>query len=187
MILGEAAEFHRSAERTRVLDGLKHGPLTVGEIKAAAEIKSRDAADKLLQRMAEAGQVERIGRGKYGLPVSDPKSEVESEDNPLINNNNSEISWVSDTSDTPSKEPREGNNGVRKSETQENPCAIDTNPSDTLSDTPSVPRHGSPIEGLTPDPLEIETPEFLRRPLPGERLGPPAISAGPDDDLGDFR
>jgi putative DNA primase/helicase len=37
---------------------------------------------------------------------------------------------------------------------------------------------------LTPDPLDI--PPFLRRLPKSERLGPPAISAGPDDDLADF-
>jgi putative DNA primase/helicase len=47
-------------------------------------------------------------------------------------------------------------------------------------------RPASPPPGPAPDPLDI--PPFLRRPLPkGERLGPPAISAGPDDDLADLR
>jgi hypothetical protein len=42
-ILGEAAEFNRSAERTRVLNALKDAPggLSVSEIKAAAELRSR--------------------------------------------------------------------------------------------------------------------------------------------------
>jgi hypothetical protein len=75
VVLGEAAEVHRSGERTRVLAVLRDGPRTVTEIKAAAELRSRDAADKLLQRMATAGQVERRGHGKYGLP-SDPLSDV---------------------------------------------------------------------------------------------------------------
>jgi hypothetical protein len=40
--------------------------------------------------------------------------------------------------------------------------------------------------GPTRDPLDI--PPFLRRPRPkGERLGPPVISAGPDDDLADLK
>src|SRR5262249_44800666 len=76
-ILGEAAEFHRSAERTRVLAVLKEAgrPLSVNEIKAAADLQNRDAADKLLQRMAGAGEIRRFDRGKYGLSFT-PLSEV---------------------------------------------------------------------------------------------------------------
>jgi hypothetical protein len=77
-ILGDAEEIHRSAERTKVLDVLKGAPdgLSVREIQAAADIKSRNAADQLLGRMATAGQIERLQRGKYGLPggcLSDQK------------------------------------------------------------------------------------------------------------------
>jgi hypothetical protein len=83
-ILGDAAEVHRSAERTRVLDALRGAPdgLTVNEIKAAADLKNREAADKLVQRMAAAGQIARLERGRYGLPSdslsapSDPLSEA---------------------------------------------------------------------------------------------------------------
>ena len=76
-ILGEAAEVHRSAERSRILETLKGAPsgLSVNEIKAAADIRSREAADKLVQRMAAAGQIERLDRGKYGLPLT-PLSEA---------------------------------------------------------------------------------------------------------------
>ncbi len=69
-ILGEAAEVHQSDERGRVLvalEGANQG-LSVSEIIAAANLASRGAADKLLLRMAGAGQVEKIKRGLYGLP-----------------------------------------------------------------------------------------------------------------------
>jgi AAA domain len=84
-ILGEAAEALRSDERSRVMEALRDAPregLSVAEIKTAAELRSRDAADKLLQRMFKASEVERRGRGKYvlpGTPLSDlltPLSEV---------------------------------------------------------------------------------------------------------------
>jgi hypothetical protein len=70
MILGEAAEVHRSADRTRVLDALKAAgtALTVSEIVGAADIHRRGAAYKLLQRMAVAGEIKRFDHGKYGLP-----------------------------------------------------------------------------------------------------------------------
>jgi hypothetical protein len=51
-----------------------------------------------------------------------------------------------------------------------------------------------PVQPLTPtlngslpdDPWEgLDIPDYLRRDRP--RLGPPAISAGPDDDLGDLQ
>jgi hypothetical protein len=44
----------------------------VAEIKAAANITSRDATDKILQRMAADGEVERGRRGRYGLPATPP-------------------------------------------------------------------------------------------------------------------
>jgi hypothetical protein len=69
-ILGEAAEVHQSDERGRVLvalEGADQG-LSVGEIIAVANLTSRTAADKLLLRMAAAGQIEKIKRGLYSLP-----------------------------------------------------------------------------------------------------------------------
>jgi AAA domain len=70
-VLGEAADVHRSEARARVLDVLRDGPadgMSVSEIMGCAGIKQRDAADKLLQRMAKAGEIIRLKRGKYALP-----------------------------------------------------------------------------------------------------------------------
>ena len=86
-ILGEAAEVHRSGERARVLETLKAGELSVGEIMADAGIHSREAAWQLLHRMAVAGEIVRSGRGKYALPgasVSGPsggQDEAQAADN----------------------------------------------------------------------------------------------------------
>jgi AAA domain len=68
-MLGPAAEVHRSDERRRVIDALcsAGGPLSVTEIMAAADIKSRGAADKLLFTMAQDGEIERRRRGVYDL------------------------------------------------------------------------------------------------------------------------
>ena len=73
-IFGEASEVLRSGERSRVLDALQNGRsgegLSLGEIMADAEIRSRDAAWQLLHRMVEAGEIVRRARGRYGLPLS---------------------------------------------------------------------------------------------------------------------
>jgi hypothetical protein len=78
-------------------------PLSVNEIKAAADLQNRDAADKLLQRMAGAGEIRRFDRGKYGLSFT-PLSEVS--ESPKVNKTPQNMgkntaSDSSDTSDTP--------------------------------------------------------------------------------------
>jgi hypothetical protein len=69
-ILGEAAEVQRSAERSRVLTALRNAPegLSVTELIGLAGLGGSNAAYLLLGRMAEAGEVERVKRGIYGLP-----------------------------------------------------------------------------------------------------------------------
>jgi AAA domain len=69
-ILGEAAEIQRSAERSRVLSVLAKAPegLPTAEIVGVAGLSNRNAADVLLFRMVEAGEIERVKRGVYGLP-----------------------------------------------------------------------------------------------------------------------
>jgi hypothetical protein len=71
VVLGEAVDVHRSEARTRVLEALAEGPaegMSVSEIMGCAEIGKRDTADKLLQRMQKAGEIERVKPGKYALP-----------------------------------------------------------------------------------------------------------------------
>jgi hypothetical protein len=78
-ILGSAAEVRRSDQRASVLAALVEGPASTREIMVDAGIRSRDAADQLLHRMAKAGEIKRCGRGKYSLPdapLSEPLSEV---------------------------------------------------------------------------------------------------------------
>jgi hypothetical protein len=69
-IRGNASEVHISDQRARVLAALSDAPegLAVGEIKIAAQLASRNAADVLLHRMAKEGKVERVKRGVYSLP-----------------------------------------------------------------------------------------------------------------------
>jgi hypothetical protein len=71
-ILGAAAEVQRSAERTRVIEALRAAgqPLSVKEIMIDTELGNRNALDILLGRMAKDGEIERVGRGRYGLPSS---------------------------------------------------------------------------------------------------------------------
>jgi hypothetical protein len=75
-ILGEAADIRRSDERARVLAVLTDSgePLPVSEIISLANLVSRNAADNLLLRMAKDGDVERIKRGRYGLPGRAPEN-----------------------------------------------------------------------------------------------------------------
>jgi hypothetical protein len=75
VILGEAEEVQRSNERSRVLAALKVAPegLSVSEVAARASLISRGAADKVLGRMADVGEIERIKRGLYGLPGTKAK------------------------------------------------------------------------------------------------------------------
>jgi hypothetical protein len=69
-ILGAAAEVHRSNERARVVAALQEAgePLSVNEIMAAAQLRSRNAADLLLGKIARDGEIRRVGRGRYSIP-----------------------------------------------------------------------------------------------------------------------
>jgi hypothetical protein len=67
-ILGGAAEVHRSAERAAIiaaLDGADSDGLSVSEIMAATESRSRNNTDVLLHKMKEAGEIVRLKRGIY--------------------------------------------------------------------------------------------------------------------------
>jgi hypothetical protein len=69
-ILGPAAEIHRSNERGRVLTALVEAgeSLSVNEIMAAAQLRTRNAADLLLGKMARDGELTRVSRGRYSIP-----------------------------------------------------------------------------------------------------------------------
>lgn len=69
-LLGDAAEVFRSDSRNAVLEVLRTAPkegFRVGEIMAATELGTRAAADKLLQRMAADGDINRVAWGRYAL------------------------------------------------------------------------------------------------------------------------
>jgi hypothetical protein len=59
-----------SVQRGRVLVALEDADegLTIAEIVVAAQLRNRNAADILLLKMTKAGEIERVGRGVYGLP-----------------------------------------------------------------------------------------------------------------------
>jgi hypothetical protein len=69
MVLGEAAEIQRSTERSRVHSVLATAPdgMSSTEIASTAGLKGRNAADLLLSRMVQDGEIERVKRGIYGL------------------------------------------------------------------------------------------------------------------------
>jgi hypothetical protein len=56
-ILGQAAEMHRSDERSRVIEALKKagGPLSAKDIMIQADLASRNASDLLLGKLAVNG------------------------------------------------------------------------------------------------------------------------------------
>jgi hypothetical protein len=68
-VLGEAAEIQRSTERSRVHSVLATAPdgMSSTEIASVAGLRGRNAADVLLSRMVQDGEIERIKRGLYGL------------------------------------------------------------------------------------------------------------------------
>jgi hypothetical protein len=69
MVLGEAAEIQRSTERSRVRAVLATAPdgMSSTEVRAAVGLNGRNAADVLLSRMVQDGEIERVKRGLYGL------------------------------------------------------------------------------------------------------------------------
>jgi hypothetical protein len=69
MLLGGAAEVHRSQERERILAALKasNEPLSVGELMADVEMQ-RNAIDILLSKLVKDGSIVRVRRGTYALP-----------------------------------------------------------------------------------------------------------------------
>jgi hypothetical protein len=73
-ILGRASAVHISAQRGRVLAILQDEPdgLSVAEIKVAAELPTRNAADVLLYKMTKAREIERVKRGVYRVTDTHP-------------------------------------------------------------------------------------------------------------------
>jgi len=74
-VLGSAPEIQRSSERTQIIKILTDAAdgLSVTEIMAGAGLSNRNATDILLFKLAEAGDIERVKRGVYGLPGTTAK------------------------------------------------------------------------------------------------------------------
>jgi len=74
-VLGLAPEIQRSDERARIIKVLTDAPegLSVSEIMAGTDLRTRNAADILLIKLAQSGDIERIKRGLYGLPGTTAK------------------------------------------------------------------------------------------------------------------
>jgi len=72
-ILGDAADVHRSAERTAILQALRGAGaegMSVNEIMAATSRGNRQALDVLLFKMKDDAEIVRVKRGVYALPES---------------------------------------------------------------------------------------------------------------------
>ncbi|MGX1230602.1 AAA family ATPase [Bradyrhizobium barranii subsp. barranii] len=72
-IIGEAAEVRRSDERAQIIAALQdHGePMTPAEIVAATG-KPRVSIQRLLSKMAKAGEVHKVGKGRYWVEPLPP-------------------------------------------------------------------------------------------------------------------
>lgn len=68
-VLGEASEVQRSSERAKILSVLIDAtePIRPGDLSTACEMK-RANVDQLLFKMAKAGDVRKVGRGRYVHP-----------------------------------------------------------------------------------------------------------------------
>jgi hypothetical protein len=161
-ILGTAADVHRSNERTAVLKALETAGddgLSVGEIMVATGSQSRNATDILLFKMTETGEVTRLKRGVYTRNLSDP----------------------SGTGKIGKKE-RYDSQGIEN--TAENSNLSDLSATGKIAPDRKIRPQGNGHPAK--DPWEgLDIPAVLRRDR--SRIGPPAISAGPDDDLGDLQ
>jgi AAA domain/Transcriptional regulator, AbiEi antitoxin len=71
-ITGEVPDVRASTERTAILAAMQEigGPASANEVAAGAELKP-GSVRKMLERMAKAGTIARIGRGKYQLPSAE--------------------------------------------------------------------------------------------------------------------
>ena len=170
-IIGEAADIRRSDERGRVLAALEDvaGGLGVSEIMAAGEFSNRNALDQLLFRMASDGDIERVKRGLYGLPGT-RDGMVAAADAISLDQTSSKMSKKVRSDDKTLK--LQGNGADLTDLTH---LTVDRQDKKTAA-TPAAS-----------DPwADLGIPSFLDRRPVGERLGAPAISAGPNDDIGDI-
>jgi hypothetical protein len=160
-IIGTAADVHRSNERTaiiRALEAAGDDGLAVAEIMAATESRSRNATDILLFKMNEAGEITRLKRGVYASRKDTGKMGKKERNGGQTTENNTENSNLSDLSDLSATINLSGRA------------------------PPNVTAKPAPIGAPTDD---LDIPDYLKRPPP--QLGQPAISSGPDDNLGDLQ
>jgi hypothetical protein len=165
-ILDAAAEVHRSAERAKIMAALNKvdgDGFSISEIMAATESTSRNATDILLHKMREDGEVIRLTRGVYAAAGGPNLS-------------------ASDRGKIGKKE-RSDSQGIQVTTQSANLSNLsDLFGGEKIRANGKIqPPRASPAADLWKD---LGIPEFLDRSRP--RLGPPAISSGPDDDLGDF-
>jgi hypothetical protein len=105
-VLGAAVEVNRSDERARVLALLENasGGLSVSDIMAGAQLRNRNAADILLFKMKQDGEIARPLRGIYclsryaGKIGKKERSGVQTPESTEENGNLSDLSDLSDLS-----------------------------------------------------------------------------------------
>jgi hypothetical protein len=137
----------------------------VAEIMTATGSQNRHAMDSLLFRMLEAGEITRPRRGIYCLNHTDHTDASVIGEKERNRDQDIEIKAINSN-----HTDHTDHTGISAADR----LSVANPPISTL---PKV--NGRPAS----DPWEgLDIPASLRR----EPLGPPAISAGPDDDLGDL-
>ena len=78
MVLGNAADVHRSNERGRILAVLADDPKALGPQEIAQRTgMPRNNIDQLLYKMAQDGQLAKAGRGRYRHPDHQPPGKID--------------------------------------------------------------------------------------------------------------
>jgi AAA domain len=163
-LVGEADEVFRSEQRQAIVAALKDAkrPMSVAEIMAATERRDRHSTVNLLYKMEREGDVKRAGRGLWASPEADPLGPVgfvgplDSKNHPFENPLKKEI--------------KESNAESNADRTVGFP--LDSrNRLKPLMDDGKTPRvqQSNESNGSEHPPVE-----------------PPAIAAGPDDDIFDI-
>lgn len=85
-VQGEASEVRRTDERSTILDALLEAAedMTLSDISAATGMPHNNVK-QLLFKMAKAGEVKKVGHGKYIHPDTDNLQTPDNHDNPVTN------------------------------------------------------------------------------------------------------
>jgi AAA domain-containing protein len=173
-LVGEADEVFRSEQRQAIAAALKDAkrPMSVSEIMAATERRDRNSTEVLLHRMEKNGEVKHVGRGLWADP--DPTAD------PL---DPSKIGKKVRSANQPFDDPI-------KIDTDESYC--DLTDAETSKIPSKISKNAKPLKdsGKTSESYFLTDLTGSEHPPQAvvwiKEVWPPAISAGPDDDIFDI-